>query len=87
MARLGCSPDAIDEFGERIEDTTTREAFLENLQKCYTDSVAHDSLVFGGGLTRSAVFAWKIMEYLPFRRMDLQDGQWKAIRWYVTNPT
>src|SRR5207245_879342 len=25
---------------------------------------------------------WKIMEYLPFRRMDLRpDGSWKPIRW------
>ena len=28
------------------------------------------------------VVSWNIMEYLPFRRMDLQeDSTWKAIRW------
>ncbi|CAJ0552178.1 Ff.00g061570.m01.CDS01 [Fusarium sp. VM40] len=42
----------------------------------------HDSLEYGQGLGAIAVTAWKIMEYLPFRRMDLQtDGSWKPIRW------
>ena len=35
-------------------------------------------------MAAGTVAMWKIMEYLPFRRMDLQeDGSWKAIRWYV----
>lgn len=42
----------------------------------------HDSLAFGGGMSRLAVAAWNFMEYLPFRRMDLRDdGSWKPIRW------
>ncbi|KAH6971569.1 hypothetical protein BKA56DRAFT_635644 [Ilyonectria sp. MPI-CAGE-AT-0026] len=42
----------------------------------------HDSLEFGQGLGDLAVAAWKFMEYLPFRRMDLQsDGSWRPIRW------
>lgn len=42
----------------------------------------HDSLEYGQGLGAVAVTAWKFMEYLPFRRMDLQaDGSWKPIRW------
>ncbi|KAI5464996.1 hypothetical protein BGZ63DRAFT_168455 [Mariannaea sp. PMI_226] len=42
----------------------------------------HDSLEYGQGLGNIAVTAWKFMEYLPFRRMDLQpDGSWKPIRW------
>ncbi|KKA28048.1 hypothetical protein TD95_001558 [Thielaviopsis punctulata] len=42
----------------------------------------HDSLVFGGGLAWGATLSWRIMEYLPFRRMDLQeDGSWKPICW------
>jgi len=81
MARLGCSLDAVDEFGERIEDDAARKEFLQRLENCFTDSVAHDCLQFGGGLPRSTVSFWKMMEYLPFRRMDLQDGKWKAIRW------
>ncbi|KAJ4256755.1 hypothetical protein NW762_008851 [Fusarium torreyae] len=42
----------------------------------------HDSLEYGQGLGAIGVTAWKIMEYMPFRRMDLQsDGSWKPIRW------
>lgn len=42
----------------------------------------HDSLEFSSGLGRGPVLSWKMMEYLPFRRMDLQsDGSWRPIRW------
>ncbi|KAH9994374.1 hypothetical protein F4779DRAFT_631776 [Xylariaceae sp. FL0662B] len=42
----------------------------------------HDSLEFSSGLGKGQVITWKIMEYMPFRRMDLQsDGSWKPIRW------
>ncbi|KAK8022255.1 short chain dehydrogenase reductase family [Apiospora rasikravindrae] len=45
-------------------------------------SLIHDSLEFSSGLTHMQVLSWKIMEYMPFRRMDLQsDGSWKPIRW------
>ena len=40
----------------------------------------HDCLEFKQGLPAGSVLQWKIMEYLPFRRMDLRaDGSWKAI--------
>ncbi|GFF87969.1 uncharacterized protein YEL023C [Aspergillus udagawae] len=52
------------------------------LRKSSTDSRMHDSLRFGKGLPWTTVLSWKVMEYLPFRRMDLQeDGSWKPIRW------
>ncbi|GAO17951.1 uncharacterized protein UV8b_01005 [Ustilaginoidea virens] len=55
--------------------------FHEMMHKAHT-SLIHDSLEYGGGLGLLAVTAWKLMEYLPFRRMDLQpDGTWKPIRW------
>jgi hypothetical protein len=42
----------------------------------------HDVLQFNNGATRAGVVSWNIMEYLPFRRMDLrEDGTWKAIAW------
>ncbi|KAK3984520.1 hypothetical protein QBC44DRAFT_336819 [Cladorrhinum sp. PSN332] len=45
-------------------------------------ALIHDSLEFKCGLSTGSVLAWKIMEYMPFRRMDLQeDGSWKPIRW------
>lgn len=42
----------------------------------------HDSLEYDCGMSFSSVLAWRFMEYMPFRRMDLQsDGSWKPIRW------
>jgi uncharacterized protein (DUF2235 family) len=69
------------------ERTTSGKAgqgpeFERALQKSSTDGKLHDSLQFKGGLPWISVLSWKIMEYLPFRRMDLQkDGSWKPIRW------
>jgi hypothetical protein len=48
----------------------------------YAYGKIHDCLCFKNGLTPTAVMGWKLMEYLPFRRMDLQpDGSWKPISW------
>jgi hypothetical protein len=53
-----------------------------DLRKSSTDSRMHDSLRFHKGVPWRTVLWWKVMEYLPFRRMDLQaDGSWKPIRW------
>jgi hypothetical protein len=42
----------------------------------------HDSLDFNCGMDFRSVLLWRIMEYMPLRRMDLQhDGSWKLIRW------
>jgi hypothetical protein len=42
----------------------------------------HDVLTFSPATSRLSTIAWNIMEYLPFRRMDLQpDGSWKSITW------
>ncbi|TPX14789.1 uncharacterized protein E0L32_005184 [Thyridium curvatum] len=42
----------------------------------------HDSLDYACGLGLLPVLSWKLMEYMPFRRMDLQeDGSWRPIRW------
>jgi hypothetical protein len=47
-----------------------------------TTGVMHDCLQYGQGLTAGGVIGWKIMEYLPFRRMDLlPDNSWRSIRW------
>ncbi|KAK8057631.1 hypothetical protein PG996_011568 [Apiospora saccharicola] len=55
--------------------------FHEMMHRAHV-SLIHDSLEFGSGLGFSQVLSWKIMEYMPFRRMDLQpDGSWKPIRW------
>lgn len=56
--------------------------FHKHLHSAATKGRIHDVLQFNNGAGRLGVTAWNFMEYLPFRRMDLQeDGTWKAIRW------
>ena len=59
-----------------------QSAFRQALIDSATTSTLHDCLVFGGGLGVGGVLWWRLMEYLPFRRMDLQpDNSWKSISW------
>lgn len=54
--------------------------FHRTLHVGATKGMLHDCLEFKNGLTPMSVLSWKIMEYLPFRRMDLKpDGSWEAI--------
>lgn len=56
-------------------------SFHEMMHKAHVARI-HDSLSFDCGMSMTSVLSWKIMEFLPFRRMDLQaDGTWKPIRW------
>ncbi|KAE8139262.1 hypothetical protein BDV38DRAFT_281425 [Aspergillus pseudotamarii] len=56
--------------------------FEHALRRSSTDGKIHDCLQFRKGLPWTSVLSWKVMEYIPFRRMDLQeDGSWKPIRW------
>ncbi|KAF2178493.1 hypothetical protein K469DRAFT_327818 [Zopfia rhizophila CBS 207.26] len=56
--------------------------FHTHLHSAATKGKIHDVLQFNNGVTRASVISWNIMEYLPFRRMDLQpDGSWKSITW------
>jgi hypothetical protein len=56
--------------------------FHKHLHSAATQGRIHDVLQFNNGAGRLGVASWNFMEYLPFRRMDLQaDGTWKAIRW------
>lgn len=62
-------------------DEGPHSAFHEMLHKAHVARI-HDSLSYDCGMGFTSVFSWKIMEYMPFRRMDLQsDGTWKPIRW------
>lgn len=57
-------------------------AFHYTLKETMDHGVVHDCLTYGGGVSVFSTLAWRLMEYLPFRRMDLQsDGSWKPIRW------
>ena len=59
-----------------------QSAFHQALIDSATTSTMHDCLMFGGGLKAGGVLWWNFMEYLPFRRMDLQpDNSWKSISW------
>jgi hypothetical protein len=56
--------------------------FHNHLHSAATKGRIHDVLQFNNGASRVGTISWNIIEYLPFRRMDLQeDGTWKAIRW------
>ncbi|ROT38440.1 hypothetical protein SODALDRAFT_333015 [Sodiomyces alkalinus F11] len=58
-----------------------KEAFEEMLFRTHLADI-HDSLGYGKGLPHVSVFVWRLMEWMPFRRLDLQaDGTWKPIRW------
>jgi hypothetical protein len=55
--------------------------FHKHLHSAATKGRIHDVLQFNNGANRMGVVSWNIMEYLPFRRMDLQEdgtcmGQW-----------
>ena len=57
-----------------------KSVFQQNLETAATRGVMHDCLQFNNGVGYLSVVSWKMMEYLPFRRMDLRpDGSWKAI--------
>lgn len=56
-------------------------SFNDMMHRCHCARI-HDSLAFDCGLGWSTVLGWKMMEFLPLRRMDLQpNGSWKPIRW------
>lgn len=61
-------------------ETSRKSEFQQTLHKAATKGVLHDCLEFNNGLSIGSVMSWKMMEYLPFRRMDLKpDGSWQAI--------
>lgn len=56
--------------------------FHRHLHSSATRGKIHDVLQQNNGVSWPSVVSWNIMEYLPFRRMDLQeDGSWKSIIW------
>lgn len=68
--------------GDEKERSTSSRNFHTALHLGCTKGWIHDCLSFGNGLPGASVMVWRLMEYLPFRRMDLQpDGSWKPIRW------
>jgi len=75
---IHAAQEGIGERHQRI----SRSRFHEALNHSSNSGVLHDCLKYGEGLKWTSVVPWRLMEYLPFRRMDLQeDGSWKPIRW------
>ena len=63
-------------------NSTSASDLHQALHTATSTGVIHDCLAYYNGLSHGSVLSWKVMEYLPFRRMDLQpDGSWKPIRW------
>jgi len=61
-------------------EQSASSGFHKALTDAFTRGTLHDCLEFNNGLDVGSVLRWKMMEYLPFRRMDLRpDGSWKAI--------
>jgi hypothetical protein len=59
-----------------------QDPFHEVYSRTMDTGIAHDCLTYGSGLSFFSTLSWRLMEYMPFRRMDLQaDGSWKPIRW------
>ncbi|KAK4160891.1 hypothetical protein QBC43DRAFT_324801 [Cladorrhinum sp. PSN259] len=76
------SPTLNEPFSSNKKDEEAAQSSWHRMMHSAHTARIHDSLKFGGGLTWSQVLSWKVMEYMPFRRMDLQeDGSWKPIRW------
>jgi len=83
--------DCVDEVTIKLPENDTEgdwqtnnavHRFRNALEYSSTRGRLHDCLEYGKGLPWTSVLSWRIMEYLPFRRMDLQpDGSWKPIRW------
>lgn len=54
----------------------------ETLKLATEKGMLHDCLQHGQGTPFGGVLAWRLMEWMPFTRMDLQpDNSWRAIRW------
>lgn len=63
------------------QEPQQQNSFRELMHQAHV-ARTHDSLSYDCGMSYMSVLAWKMMEYIPFRRMDLQpDGTWKPIRW------
>jgi hypothetical protein len=81
--------NGVDHSSPKAENNHDSEVLPEDLPEFHkklhaaaTGGKIHDILCFDNGIGPFSVAAWNFMEYLPFRRMDLQDdGSWKSITW------
>ncbi|OHW96444.1 short chain dehydrogenase reductase family protein [Colletotrichum incanum] len=77
----GSATEQADENSDALTHACTATPFGEMIRTAHEAEI-HDSLDFACGMHPFSVFMWRVMEYLPFRRLDLRpDGSWKPIRW------
>jgi hypothetical protein len=85
----GASNDAMNSVTDGQSDNQSAEVCIDDLPVFHrklhvaaTKGKMHDVLCFKNGAPAVSVMSWNFMEWLPFRRMDLQDdGSWKPISW------
>jgi hypothetical protein len=81
MPTVGGPPQQEPNLSTEAEEAQASR-FVRALNFAAQKGRIHDVLQFNNGSTAIGVIAWNFMEYLPFRRMDLQpDGSWKSINW------
>lgn len=79
--KSGLKPSSNGSSNTAINQEPQQNSFNKLMHKAHV-ARTHDSLSYDCGMSFTSVLAWKMMEYIPFRRMDLQaDGTWKPIRW------
>ncbi|KAK7510647.1 uncharacterized protein IWZ02DRAFT_111779 [Phyllosticta citriasiana] len=71
-----------DENNDGKHHKPTKKEFHASLHSAATRGKLHDVLCFNNGVPHFSVMCWNLMEWIPFRRMDLcEDGSWKSITW------
>ncbi|KAJ5609102.1 hypothetical protein N7528_009669 [Penicillium herquei] len=76
------NPDLYRNGPDEKQRSAASRDFWHALHTSSTKGLKHDCLEFNQGLPSLSVISWRVMEWLPFRRMDLKtDGTWKPIRW------
>ena len=76
------NPEAFRTAPNEKQRSAASRDFWHALHTSSTKGNLHDCLEFNQGIPHMSVLSWRIMEWLPFRRMDLQsDGSWKPICW------
>ncbi|KAL0938208.1 short chain dehydrogenase reductase family [Colletotrichum truncatum] len=81
VSPTGSATEPVDEEADRLTHSQTTTLFRDMLRTAHEAEI-HDSLDFRCGMHPATVFMWRLMEHLPFRRLDLRpDGSWKPIRW------
>jgi hypothetical protein len=78
MPKIEISTSAGEEKIEGGNQSSFKQLLIDTASK----AMLHDCLRFNTGSPAGTVIRWRVMEWMPFRRLDLtDDGKWKPIRW------